>query len=89
LVFAVGGKAQDVSLILKNKAELVEALVAHPLVKEAREAFDSEVEWGEVRREFLREVQRAPGRPKYGEDWQAWLDENVEELLQEALSIVM
>lgn len=76
-------------MVIKGKVELLQAIAAHSLVVEAREAFGSDDEWPQVLKEIRRELLGAPVLPAWGSDWSAFLDAHLEEAIEEAISIVM
>jgi hypothetical protein len=78
-------------MIIANKKGIVAYVAATDVaaVKEAKEAYTSDGgDWDEIAKELVKEIQRAK-HPAYGTDWSAWLKANIEELLQEAIGIVL
>jgi len=78
-------------MIVKNKKDVAEYIASSPVVAETKVAYEEgdRGDFTEISEELVRVICRTSGRPKYGTDWGTWLDDNIDEMLQEAVSIVM
>lgn len=78
-------------VIVRTKRDIAAYVKAVPVVVEAKAAYEEDApgSFDEVETELVKLIAVADGSPDFGEDWGRWLEANVEELLQEAVSIVM
>lgn len=78
-------------LIIKTKKDIAAYIATSPVVLECKQAYeeDDPGSFKEVEDELVRLIASGEGSPDFGEDWEAWLSANIEELLQDAISIVM
>lgn len=77
--------------VIKTKKELGEYLAALPAVIDCKTSYeeDQPEPFDEVMDELVKLAAVGEGSPDFGEDWSAWISEHIEELLQEAIDIVM
>jgi hypothetical protein len=73
-------------IIIMHKKDIIAYVDTAAAVAESKAAFGEG--WDEVADVLCKEIRRAE-HPPYGSDWGPWLEENIEELLDEAVSIVM
>lgn len=76
-------------MIIKTRKDLAAYVKTSPAVVEAKKAYDHEEDWKEVEKELVQVLNGMQGCPDYGEDWGAWLEDNIDEAIEEAVSIVM
>lgn len=73
--------SKDICAHIKTMPAFIETKIAYE--EGAPGSFD------EVEEVLLEVIVDFEGRPEYGTDWDAWLQNNIDEMLQEAVSIVM
>jgi hypothetical protein len=75
-------------MIIKTRKDIADYVEKSPAFLEMKEEFGDEAE--DIK---MHAVSLIAGDmdtcPEFGEDWGTWLEENVEEMVQEAVSIVM
>jgi hypothetical protein len=76
-------------MIVKTRKDIRHYVENSPEVLESKSAYDDDVEWKEIEDELVKVIMTTDGCPEFGEDWAEWLDDNIDEMLQEAISIVM
>lgn len=78
-------------LIIKTKKDLTAYVAAHPLVLETKKAYEGKEseEFDGIKEELVKLLAVGDDSPDFGEDWEAWLTDNIEWLLGEAIDIVM
>ena len=78
-------------MIVNYKKDVVALIKTLPEVVESKAAYEEDEPGGfdEVEKVLLGLVLGADGGPEFGTDWDKWLKENIDELLQDAISIVM
>jgi len=78
-------------MIIKTKKDIAAYIEKCPAVIEAKVAYEGDEPGGfeEVVKELTSLIAGSKEAPEFGEDWGPWLEENVDELLQDAISIVM
>jgi hypothetical protein len=80
-------------MIFNNKKDIISYVKTAPAVVETKRAYEGDTpgqsDFGEIEEELVGLIIAATDRPMYGKDWDAWLAVNVDELLREAVSIVM
>lgn len=78
-------------LIIKNKKDIAAYLETSPVVIETKRDYEQEDpgSFAEIEKELAKLIATGDGSPDFGEDWEKWLADNVEELLSEAIDIVM
>ncbi len=75
----------------KNKKEIATWVSKNSLVAESRKAAeesDGPGAFEEVEEELVKLIAAGDNSPDFGEDWSEWLNENIDELLREAIAIV-
>jgi hypothetical protein len=79
-----------VTIIIRNKKDIAAYIASCPVVLESKRAYeeDDPGSFAEVEAELVKLI-ASESVPDFGEDWEEWLSDNIEELLQEAISIVM
>ena len=77
--------------IIKTKQDIAAYIKKSPVVIAAKAAHEEDEPGGfeEVEEELVSMIAGAQGAPEFGDDWGPWLTENIEELLTDAISIVM
>ena len=78
--------------IFKTKKDIAEFLKQSPMVAEAKRDFEEGEEPGAfdlVEDELVSLIAGAKEAPDFGEDWTTWLEDNLDELIDEAISILM
>ena len=86
-------------LVISHKKDIAKYIASTPALDEMRTAyvscFDDESErdeaWAEVATELLAVITHnlLEPHPPYGTDWDPWLKQNIDDLAEEAISIVM
>ena len=78
-------------LIMKTKKDIATYISTSPPVLESKKAYEEDESEGfeEVTTELAKLLICGEGSPDFGEDWEEWLEDNIEEMLGEAISIVM
>ena len=80
------------SVIFKTKKDIAAWLTTSPEVVECKDSYEEVGDAGtfdEVAKTLVGLIAAGESSPDFGEDWEQWLEDNIEELLQEAVSIVM
>lgn len=78
-------------LIIKTKKDIAAWVSKHPKVREAKRAAEEDDGAGsfdEVEEELVKLLAVGDGSPDFGEDWQSWLTDNIDEQLNEAIEII-
>ena len=76
-------------MIVNKRSDIVAYVKENEQVRETKAAYEDDEEFREVEKELVSLIQGADGHPEYGEDWTEWLEDNMDGLLSEAVSIVM
>ena len=79
-------------LIVNNKKDLASYVQKSPVVLETKKVLRGgcgEEDFEEIEAELVKLLAVADGSPDFGEDWEAWLADNIEEQLQEAIDCIM
>lgn len=78
-------------LIIKTKKDLTAYVDASPLLLECKRAYkDDELEeYEEIKKELVGLLAVGEGSPDFGDDWEEWLEAHLDEMLREAIDIVM
>jgi hypothetical protein len=85
-------------LIISHKKDIAAYIATTSALDETKTAYVSDLEedereeaWAEVTSELLSVITHnlIAEHPPYGADWETWLKENIDELVEEAVSIVM
>ncbi len=77
--------------IIQTKKDLLAYIRQVPVVVAAKEACEEDQPgfWKEVEEELVSLLAGHKESPDFGEDWSKWLEDNISEQLDEAISIVM
>jgi len=77
--------------IFNNKKDIAAYVKASPEVLESKRAYEEDDPGGfdEVEEKLVSLISGSKGSPDFGEDWEEWLSNNFDELLQDAIGIVM
>jgi hypothetical protein len=77
--------------IFNNKKDIAAYLKSSPVVLESKRAYeeDDPGSFDEVEEELVSLISGSKGSPDFGEDWEEWLSNNLDELLTDAIEIVM
>jgi len=76
-------------MIIKTKKDISDYIKNSPVVVETKTAYGDPEGFEEIEKELVSLIAGAITAPEYGNDWGPWLKDNIDELLQEAISIVM
>lgn len=78
-------------MVIKTKKELAAYIATFPEVVESKQAYeeDDPGSFDEVMVELVKQIAVGEGSPDFGEDWDPWISLNIDELLGEAIDIVM
>lgn len=81
-------------LIIRTKKDIADYVAKSPVVTACKQDYEADVpgSFAEVEKELVNLIASGvsfKNSPDFGEDWEPWLSEHVEELLQEAVDIVM
>lgn len=78
-------------MIIRNRDDIVAYIKCHPQVIESKKSYENDREFREIEMEMVKLIRGnvLTAHPKYGTDWSEWLSDNIDELLDEAVSIVM
>lgn len=76
-------------MVVEGRKDIAEYLETSPPVVECKKAYGDGFD--EIEKELVKVITRQDvmKHPAYGTDWGEWFDENIDELLGEAVSIVM
>lgn len=77
--------------IIATKKDIRAYIKQSPVVVESKAAYeeDDPESFGEVEDELVSLIAGSKDSPEFGTDWGTWLQDNIEELLRDALEIVM
>lgn len=75
------------ALVIRTKKDLATYVSTSPVVLETKKAYEDGFD--EVEEELVKQLAVGEGSPDFGDDWEEWLADNIDELLGEAISIVM
>ena len=78
-------------VIFNTKKDIAAYVTVAPVVLEAKRSWGEgdPTTFNEATKELARLIAVGEGSPDFGEDWEEWLAKNIEELFEEAISIVM
>jgi hypothetical protein len=78
-------------MIFNSMKDIATYVNACPEVIECKKAYEEDQPgaFDEIEDALVLEIVDFEGRPEYGTDWTEWLDDNIGEMLDEAVSIVM
>ena len=85
-------------LVISHKKDIAAYIATTSALDETKTAYVSDLDegeresaWAEVTAELLSVITHnlLAEHPPYGEDWEPWLKENIDELAEEVVSIVM
>jgi len=82
------GMEWNMTTIFKTKRDIAEFLKQSSVVAVERDNWEGHESFKEVEEELVSLIAGAKDSPDFGEDWGEWLEENIDELLGEAVSIV-
>ena len=77
--------------IIKTKKDILAYIKVSPIVIEAKTAYeeDGSDDFDDIEEELVGLIAGAKGSPDFGDDWESWLKDNIDEMLRDAISIVM
>lgn len=77
--------------IIKTKKDIAAYIKKSPIVVETKKAYEADDagDFKEVEEELVCLIAGSRSAPEFGDDWEAWLRDNINELLEDAVSIVM
>lgn len=76
-------------MIISTKKNIADYIEKSPSYIEAEDEYEDDEDFEGVMDELVSLIAGHRDGPEFGEDWGTWLEENFDDLLEEAISVVM